>query len=376
MDLSAAVVPVGSSQQPASQHEALLSITSEEVVGRIEDAVASIVEMMDEEKLPSIHPNSNSGGDKCLKRFTLVQSRSFTSVLMVLSYCHSLLGHNRSTTTREVYYFFVTHFRNQRECDHAIWETAELIGVPRVTLGLAASPKGWFCGSLEISRNGNVTDAQALSSIQGLPITREWFDWKQHFQIKTAATCIIVIEKEGIYNRLSEDRFFERVPCILVTGKGFPDLATRAFVSSLYQQFNLPVYGICDCNPYGVGVLWTYYKGSKRIGLDGEDRYSVPIQWLGLRPKQVEKLRKAAKLPPDVYQQMTDFDRKKLESFCQESHEFQANGTGRLEELLIMQKNGYKVELEALQWMGMNYICDWLEEVLEKHEDGEEGWII
>jgi len=61
---------------------------------------------------------------------------------MVLSYCHSLLLSNRSTTTREVYYFFVTHFRNQRECEQAIWDAADLVGVSRISLGLTASPKG------------------------------------------------------------------------------------------------------------------------------------------------------------------------------------------------------------------------------------------
>lgn len=235
---------------------------------------------------------------------------------------------------------------------------------------------GWFCGSLEIIRNGNITDAQALSSIQGLPITREWFDWKQLFQMRTTARFILVVEKEGIYNRLSEDRLFERIPCILVTGKGFPDLATRAFVSSLYQEFHLPVFGISDCNPYGVAVLWTYCKGSKRLGVDGDDRYGVPIQWLGLRPTQVEELRREQKLPSDVYQQLTKVDRNKVESFCDESHDFHASGTRRMEELLMMQKSGYKVELEALQWMGMNYICDWLEEVVKNHWNGNEGYII
>ena len=215
-----------------------------------------------------------------------------------------------------------------------------------------------------------------MSSIQGLPITREWFQWREKFQIRTSATCILVIEKEGIYNRLSEDRFFERIPCILVTGKGFPDLATRVFVSTMHEYFELPVYGICDCNPFCVGVLRAYCWGSKRLGIDGEDRYSVPIQWLGLRPSQVEILRKDQKLPTDVYQEMTGFDRKRLESFCEESHEFHQNAPHRLKELVIMQKLGYKVELEAMQWMGMNYISNWLENILLRHALGEEGMII
>jgi meiotic recombination protein SPO11 len=38
--------------------------------------------------------------------------------------------------------------------------------------------------------------------------------------MESDAKCIVVIEKEGAYTRLSEDRVFDKIPCILVTGKG------------------------------------------------------------------------------------------------------------------------------------------------------------
>ena len=89
-----------------------------------------------------------------------------------------------------------------------------------------------------------MTDGSNLPSVQGLPITREWIDGNDDFEIRsTNARCIVAIEKEGVYNRLSEDRFFEHYPCILVTGKGFPDLASRAMVHRLEQELDLPVYG-------------------------------------------------------------------------------------------------------------------------------------
>ena len=72
------------------------------------------------------------------------QSRSFASILLVLSFIHSLLLSNRTTTTREVYYVFVTHFRGQRECDGVILDVVKILGVPRRSLGLSASPKGEF----------------------------------------------------------------------------------------------------------------------------------------------------------------------------------------------------------------------------------------
>ena len=66
-------------------------------------------------------------------------------------------------------------------------------------------------------------DGTALSSIQGLPITREWIDRNDEtgrtadsdIEIRVTsknAKFILVIEKEGVYTRLSEERLFDRFP--------------------------------------------------------------------------------------------------------------------------------------------------------------------
>lgn len=367
------------------------------------------------------------------KSLNLHQCRSYTSVLLILSFVQNLLQSKRTTTTREVYYHYVTHFRSQRECDAAILECAALLQVPRVALGLAASPKGWFCGCVEILRcdndedgdedggvddgsvDGETTtdvaadygrnraqsrvDGTALSSVQGLPITREWIDRSttmqstakrstsssgigsgnasQPFQISSRnAKCILVIEKEGVYTRLSEDRFYDKFPCILVTGKGYPDLATRALVYTLHTELGLPVYGLCDCNPYGIGVLQTYRRGSPRMGLDGTERYGVPIQWVGLRPSQVYVMRSGSSaLPSNVFQALTDLDRKKIARLGEEGSAFASGGDitakcrmYRRQELALMDEMGIKVELESLHWMGMDYMCKWLEKIMRGHE--------
>lgn len=38
---------------------------------------------------------------------------------------------------------------------------------------------------------------------------------------------MLVIEKDAVFQRLTEDRLAERLPCVLVTAKGMPDLGTR-----------------------------------------------------------------------------------------------------------------------------------------------------
>lgn len=44
---------------------------------------------------------------------------------------------------------------------------------------------------------------------------------------------MIVIEKDAIFQRLVDDGFAELVGAILVTAKGMPDMATRAFLHNL-----------------------------------------------------------------------------------------------------------------------------------------------
>jgi hypothetical protein len=174
------------------------------------------------------------------------QCRNLTSILLVASFCHRLLLAGRTTTTREVYYYYVTHFHHQRECEKAIWDLTILLGLSsRLLLGLTSSPKGWFCGSITLyhEQSGDkFLDGRELDT-HGTAITPTTYgdnsnvvlannQWRRALQqdsgrqlsrrlrMESDAKCIVVIEKEGAYTRLSEDRVFDKIPCILVTGKG------------------------------------------------------------------------------------------------------------------------------------------------------------
>lgn len=405
-------------------------ITSrEESIRRIEELIQGIVEVLDEQGMPVLcaipeshdedqtNDASDSEEDKvasirialankqkantrCIVFHNLQQCRLFCSTLLVLSFCHSLLIARRTTSIREVYYYYVTYFRSQRECDRAIVEATKLLRLPRTSLGLYASPKGWFCGCVQIIRNGHVVmDGRAMPSKQGAPITREWLvpfhqldftvdclarnphrgEEGSYAQSPSSgkqlrAKCILVIEKEGVYNRFSEDRLFEKYPCILVTGKGFPDIATRSLVHTLHNLLHLPVYGVADCNPYGVMVLQTYQYGSELRGVDGGSRYSVPIQWLGLRPSQIRQIRANVGrqfFSHGILQKLTKLDHKRMDQLLDEDHRFHGACTneGRYAELEMMKKGGYKMELEALNWLGMDFITKWLHGILVRHEN-------
>ena len=143
-----------------------------------------------------------------------------------------------------------------------------------------------------------------------------------------------------------------------------------------------------DCNPYGVSVLDTYRydKGVKICNVekrrkkksDDEDD-PLEIQWIGLRPSQIEHMN----LPSNVFQELTNNDKKRLDSLLvssksksrttpknKTSKSFAERGgwnkEERVRELQAMYK--YKVELEALHWKGMDYMCKFVYETILGHE--------
>ena len=61
---------------------------------------------------------------------------------------------------------------------------------------------------------------------------------------------VIVLEKYAIYQRLVEEGFCATRDCLLVTGRGMPDRATRALLARL-DQYGVPCYILVDGDPCG-----------------------------------------------------------------------------------------------------------------------------
>lgn len=45
--------------------------------------------------------------------------------------------------------------------------------------------------------------------------------------MQSDALFILLVEKDAAFMRMAEDRFYNTHPCIIITAKGQPDVATR-----------------------------------------------------------------------------------------------------------------------------------------------------
>ncbi|KNC74791.1 hypothetical protein SARC_12668, partial [Sphaeroforma arctica JP610] len=85
-----------------------------------------------------------------------------------------------------------------------------------------------------------------------LSIPGDVMDWE--LRPMDGVKCVIVCEKETIFSHLIQTGLLETLPCILITGQGFPSIGTRTLIARLEAELHLPIYGVFD---YNVGELCT-----------------------------------------------------------------------------------------------------------------------
>ncbi|KAL6776272.1 SPO11B [Auxenochlorella protothecoides x Auxenochlorella symbiontica] len=260
-----------------------LHVDAAEVVQRVNGLLRWILEKIASHELPDINVHTSS---KTLTRRSLIGSHPesaehFARIFAVLRECKAALVQGVPVNQREVYYRLKAQelVRCQRDVSCSLLDCVSLLNVPRNALGVLSSGKGLVSGSITLHTRGREVDctqeAFALpGDVEGL----------QRFVLQSAgAAFVLVIEKETVFQALTRAQLWEECPCILVTARGMPDLATRAFLSHVSKSFpRLPLFGLVDWNPDGLAILSLYRFGSAAMALESP-RFTLPgLRWAGV----------------------------------------------------------------------------------------------
>ncbi|TYG82597.1 hypothetical protein ES288_D01G102200v1 [Gossypium darwinii] len=169
----------------------------------------------------------------------------------------------------------------------------------------------------------------------------------------SAALYILVVEKESVFQRLENDKFCSKNRCIVITGRGYPDVPTRRFLRLLVDKLCLPVYCLVDCDPYGFDILATYRFGSMQMAYDAKFLRVPQIQWLGAFPSDSENY----DLPKQCLLPLTIEDKRKTEAMLQRCYLHQEVPDWR-SELELMLQRGTKFEIEALSVHSLSFLSE------------------
>lgn len=289
-------------------------------------------------------------GEKVSKRAFLnsLHSRKTAITTRVMQLVHEVLNKGIHITKRDLFYTDVKLFKDQSESDSVLDDVACMVGCTRTSLHVVASDKGLVVGRIQYREAGDLIDCTRMG-VGGKAIP-PYID--RITDIKSDAEFIILVEKEAAYMRLAEDRFYQTHPCIIITGKGQPDVASRLFLRKLRDTLNIPVLALVDSDPYGLKILSVYCSGSKGMSYDSNHLTTPDIKWMGIRPSDLDKYN----LPAQCRLPMTEHDKKMgmellKEPFIQRHPEWVA-------ELELMLKTGEKAEIQALSSFGFQYITE------------------
>ncbi len=277
------------------------------------------------------------GRCRILGRDLLQNPKIFVRTLHVLSFLHNLLIQDKMCSQRDVYYQLIALFSSPEECYRDIEHIAKMLRLSRISLNVYAASRGFVVGQLQLQdgSSGQWIDLSCIGR-DGRPIPGDMSDLCR--PIQSRARFVLVIEKEGIYQELSDARFFNQFPCIMVTAHGVPDVATRAFVCRLSKELAIPVYGLADWNPGGVQVMLSYCRG----GASKAESSLYQLQkgsffWLGLLWEDVSSLKLTA-VP------LTHHDMARTNNLRSAKHK------GGLEiQLMLMEQNNVRAELQAVR---------------------------
>ncbi|XP_010658382.2 meiotic recombination protein SPO11-2 [Vitis vinifera] len=276
-------------------------------------------------------------------------AKAFVRVWKVVEMCFQILVQEKRVTQRELFYKLLCsspqYFTCQLQVNRTIQDVVALLRCSRYSLGIMASSRGAVTGRLLLQEpNQETVDCSACGS-SGHAISGD-MNLLERMVMKTDARYIIVVEKHAIFQRLAEDRVFNQIPSILITAKGYPDIATRFLLYRMSRAFpDLPILALVDWNPAGLAILCTFKFGSIGMGLEAY-RYACNVKWLGLRGDDLQLIPEESLIPlkPRDLQ---------IAKSLKSSEILEENYRNELE---VMVQSGRRAEIEALYFRGYNFL--------------------
>ncbi len=295
-------------------------------------------------------------GNKVSKRFffNVAHAKPFMQTLMVAAFCKELASEGIHTSLRDLYYALKrtlpnsdeNTFDEQTESDPIIVDLEVTLDILREQLNLGADVRGRAVGNVVIKDRGDTVDWSKLGS-GGWAIPSN----VEEIEIKSVdADFILCIEKNAMFERLHEDKFWKKVNCVLVTTQGQAARGVRRVIQRLSDENKLPVYVFTDLDAYGLYIYSVIKFGSISLA-HVSDRLGTPkAKFLGLTMDDIDEFKlqnftiKAKDVDIKRAQEMMKYDW------------FQSKDWQRLLKSLIDRK--MKAELEALSGRGLRFVTE------------------
>jgi DNA topoisomerase-6 subunit A len=169
---------------------------------------------------------------------------------------------------------------------------------------------------------------------------------------KCDAKFVLHVEKDTVWQRFNEDRFWQKHNCVLTHGGGQPPRGVRRLLHRLNYELKLPIYCLLDNDPWGYYIYSVIKQGSINLAFESQ-RMAVPdARYIGLRSKDFER----CQLSDDVKLALNETDRKRAQQIA--NYPWFAKKRDWQREIEKMIKNDFKLEVESLTSKDISYVTE------------------
>ncbi len=289
--------------------------------------------------------------------FNVSMAKKFMQTFLVSDACKELIDAGKTTSIRDLYYI-TKHtigetkqntFEEQDESDPIIEDIEVAVDALREELHLFASRKGSMVGPITIRDTGDTIDLRRMGS-GGWAVPSIVEENVIEF-VRHEAKYVLLIEKDAVWTRFNEDKFWKRERCVILQGGGQPPRGVRRLVQRLHAELKLPVYVLVDNDPWGFYIYSVMKQGSINLAYESM-RMAVPgARFIGLSSFDKE----AYQLPVNVAIRMDEGDEARARQMLAYPW-FKAKQWQK--EIGEMLRSGLKFELEALSRRGISFITE------------------
>lgn len=288
--------------------------------------------------------------------FNYGQAKRFMQTMLVGSKCKELIDRGKTASIRQIYYMSKhtikgtneKTFDDQSESDPIIEDLEVSIDTLREELHVFASNRGNLVGPITLVDAGNTLDCTAMGSA-GYAVPSIVEPDVVQFK-KCSARFILHVEKDTVWRRFHEDRFWDTHECIISHGGGQPARGMRRLLQRMHEELKLPVYVLLDNDPWGYYIYSVIKHGSINLAYESR-RMAVPdAKFIGVSAFDYER----CEMSDDVKIELDDTDRKRCKQIAE--YPWFTDNKGWQREIKKLLSNGFKMEVEAMISKDLEYL--------------------
>ena len=287
--------------------------------------------------------------------FNVGHVRKFVQTIEAAAVSNELLDVGKHLSLRETFYRMKRTLPNsninlvdeQEESNAAIEDLELITGASREFLHINANKLGSVAGRVVVEDKGDMIDWSKLGSGGwAIPSNVEDIVFK-----KVNANFVIYLEKAAEWERLHEDRVWEKLNCIIISSQGQATRGIRRLLQRLHIEHKLPVYILVDGDPWGAYIYSVIKYGSISLAHISQELAIPGARMLGLTADDVVDYELKRHLI-----KFEEVDVKRLEQV--KNYDWFKDNKPWQEQFKLWKDLNGKVELAALSSKGITFISD------------------